>query len=174
MIEPVERHYEERLLDEAITELGVEPEVAHYLRRRYLEYLRWLEDASARNLVLYYGLRIPALVLAATVPALVALDLRVTSIVLGILVAAATGVEHLLSSGRRWRHYRGTAELMKSEAWLFLARGGTYSAYRTHAEALPTFVTRAEALVRDEVREYVSTVVAERQAGAVAPAQPPA
>jgi hypothetical protein len=36
-------------------------------------------------------------------------------VVLGVIVAAATAVEHFLTSGQRWRHYRGSVELMKSE-----------------------------------------------------------
>jgi hypothetical protein len=69
-----------------------------YFKRRYLAYLRWLEDGSATNLVRYYALRIPTIVLAALVPALVALDLgtvgRTITVALGVVVAATTTVEH--------------------------------------------------------------------------------
>jgi hypothetical protein len=101
-------------------------EVRSYFTRRYLEYLTWLENGSATNLTLYYALRIPAIILAALVPALVALNLdttgRVITVLLGVVVAAATAVEHFLTSGQRWRHYRGSVELLKSEGWLFLNR----------------------------------------------------
>lgn len=160
-------HIDERLLAEAIDAAKLPDDVRSYLTRRYLEYLRWLEDGSASNLILYYALRIPALVISALVPALVALDLgstgRAITVVLGVLVAAATAVEHFLSSGQRWRHYRGSVELMKSEGWLFLARAGQYSAYPSFAAGFPEFVSRVEALMRDEVREYVTGVVAEQQ-----------
>jgi hypothetical protein len=163
----VKRHYEARLLDDAISKSGLDERAQRYLRSRYLEYLRWLEDGSAFNLILYYSLRIPAMVIAAIVPALVALNPgsvgRAITIVLGVVVAAATSVEHFLNSGHRWRHYRGTAELMKSEAWLYLDLAGSYARYRTLADAFPSFVERAEALMRTEVREYVDTIVAERQ-----------
>lgn len=163
----VKRHYEERLLDDAISKSGLEERAERYLRSRYLEYLRWLEDGAAANLVLYYSLRIPAMVIAAIVPALVALNPgsvgRAITVVLSVVVAAATAVEHFLNSGHRWRHYRGTAELMKSEAWLYLDLAGSYAQYGTLADAFPSFVERAEALMRSEVREYVDTIVAERQ-----------
>jgi hypothetical protein len=163
----VKRHYEEQLLDDAISKLELEEPIERYLRSRYLEYLRWLEDGSAVNLILYYCLRIPAMVIAAIVPALVALNPgsvgRAITVVLGVVVAAATAVEHFLNSGHRWRHYRGTAELMKSEAWLYLELAGSYAKYRTLADAFPRFVERAETLMRTEVREYVSTIVAEQQ-----------
>jgi hypothetical protein len=67
-------HREEKLLDEAIDEVSLDEQMRSYFKRRYLEYLRWLEDGSATNLVLYYALRIPAIVLAALVPMLVALS----------------------------------------------------------------------------------------------------
>jgi len=165
-------HREEKLLEEAINDVQLEAHMRSYFTRRYLEYLRWLEDGSASNLVLYYSLRIPAIVLAALVPALVALDLgtvgRTITVVLGVVVAATTTIEHFLSSGQRWRHYRGSVELMKSEGWLFLQLAGTYARYPTLEAAFPDFVARVEALMRDEVREYVSTIISEQQASAAA------
>jgi len=165
-------HREEKLLEEAINDVQLEAHMRSYFTRRYLEYLRWLEDGSASNLVLYYSLRIPAIVLAALVPALVALDLgavgRTITVVLGGVVAATTTIEHFLSSGQRWRHYRGSVELMKSEGWLFLQLAGTYARYPTLEPAFPDFVARVEALMRDEVREYVSTIISEQQASAAA------
>lgn len=173
-------HRDERLLEEALAAGGAGAEVASYFRRRYLEYLRWLEDGSASNLVTYYALRIPAIVLAALVPALVALDLgatgRAITVVLGVVVAAATGVESFLTSGRRWRHYRGSVELLKSEGWLYLQSAGPYAGAVSLEAALPVFVARVEALMRSEVQEYVTTIVADRQteapAGAAAQAPP--
>jgi uncharacterized protein (DUF2236 family) len=42
------------------------------------------------------------------------------------------------------------------------------------ADAFPSFVERAEALMRSEVREYVDTIVAERQATGPAKSDKPA
>jgi hypothetical protein len=74
-------HRDERLFEQAIDEIRPNKQIQTYLKRRYLEYLRWLEDGSATNLISYYGLRIPAIVLAALVPALVALDLGTVGLV---------------------------------------------------------------------------------------------
>lgn len=160
-------HREEKLLEEAIDEVSLDEQKRSYLKRRYLEYLRWLEDGSATNLVSYYTLRIPAIVLAALVPALVALDLgtvgRTITVALGVVVAATTTVEHFLSSGQRWRHYRGSVELMKSEGWLYLHLAGRYAGYPTLEAAFPDFVARVETLMRNEVHEYVSTIIAEQR-----------
>ena len=162
-----ERLREVHLLQSAVAALDLERQIADYLTSRYLDYLQWLENGANANLRIYYSLRIPALILAATVPALIALDFgavgRTITVVLGIVVAATTGVEHFLNSGQRWRHYRGTAELMKSEAWLYLELAGDYANYTRHDAAFATFVARAEALMREEVREYVSTIVSEQR-----------
>jgi hypothetical protein len=160
-------HREEKLLEEAIDGVSLDEQKRSYFKRRYLEYLRWLEDGSARNLISYYALRIPAIVLAALVPALVALDLgtvgRTITVALGVVVAATTAVEHFLGSGERWRHYRGSVELMKSEGWLYLQLAGSYASYPTLEAAFPDFVERVETLMRSEVREYVTKIIAEQR-----------
>ncbi|MGZ8783072.1 MAG: hypothetical protein ACXWZB_06195 [Gaiellaceae bacterium] len=51
-------HREVKLLEEAIDEAGLDEQMRSYLKRRYLEYLRWLEDGSTANRVGYYALRI--------------------------------------------------------------------------------------------------------------------
>jgi Protein of unknown function (DUF4231) len=94
---------------------------------------------------------------------------RTITVVLGVVVAATTTIEHFLSSGQRWRHYRGSVELMKSEGWLYLQLAGPYANHPTLEAAFPDFVTRVEALMRDEVREYVSTIIAEQQPSPNAP-----
>jgi len=161
-------HRDELLLEAALDEARPPEHVRSYFTRRYLEYLRWLEGGSANNLTLYYALRIPAIVAAALVPALVALDFgatgRTLTALLGVFVAAATAVEHFLSSGQRWRHYRGSVELMKSEGWLFLQLAGRpYSTFDSLEAAFPAFVERVETLMRSEVREYVTSTIAEQQ-----------
>ena len=155
------------MLAEAFSKATRDERIKSYFTKRFLEYLRWLEDGSANSLIAYYALRIPAIVLAALVPALVALDFgtvgRTITVVLGVIVAAATAVEHFLTSGQRWRHYRGSVELMKSEGWLYLELAGPYANLGSLEAAFPTFVRRVETLMRDEVKEYVTTIVVERE-----------
>jgi hypothetical protein len=83
-----------------------------------------------------------------------------------VIVAATTTVEHFLASGKRWRHYRASVEMMKSEGWLYLQMAGPYARHPTHAAALPDFVDRVEVLMRGEVREYVETIIAEQPSAA--------
>ena len=155
---------DEEWLDRQINHLGVDEQGREYLRGRCIAYLRFLEKEAHINLRRYYGLRIPALVLAAIVPALVAANLgpgwRLVTVIFGITVAAATAVEHFVSAGEKWRHYRQAAEMMKSEAWLFVELADRYAPYKTHQEALPAFASAIETMVRGDVRDYVTRIVA--------------
>lgn len=169
-------HQDEEKLKQAVEQATSDKRIRSYFEGRFLEYLRWLENGSANSLILYYSLRIPAIVLAALVPALVALNLgtvgRTITVVLGVIVAAATAVEHFLTSGQRWRHYRGSVELMKSEGWLYLELAGPYSNLASLEAAFPIFVGRVETLMRDEVNEYVTIISTTREGTGDQPAQP--
>ena len=164
---PRDRHHVEiRQLASAVERLALPEQVTDYVHLRYLAYLGWLEDGATSNRLIYYGLRIPTIVIAAAVPALVTLNFgatgRAVTAGLGVVVAAGAAVEHFLGSGNRWRHYRGAAELLKGEGWLYLELAGPYSTFATHELAFEAFVRRAEEMMREEVREYVSVVVSER------------
>ena len=52
---------------------------------------------------------------------------------------------------------------MKSEGWLYLELAGPYANLGSLEAAFPTFVRRVETLMRDEVKEYVTTIVVERE-----------
>lgn len=161
---PEGAYADEEWLDRQVDHLGLDDQGQEYLRGRCIAYLRFLEKEARTNLRRYYGLRIPAIILAAIVPALVAANLgpgwRVVTVIFGITVAAATAVEHFVSAGEKWRHYRQAAEIMKSEAWLFIELADRYSPYKTHREALPPFTSAIETMVRGDVHDYVTRIVA--------------
>ena len=162
------RNQEQEQLETAFAELDLGETQRANLGRRYLGYIDWLESAATRSRRAYYGLRLVAVITAAIVPALVASDLagawKVVAVVLGVVVAATTAAEAFLHLGDRWRHYRLVVELLKAQAWLFVQQAGPYAG-TTPNQALSSFVERMEELIHGDVREYVSTVVAERGAG---------
>ena len=82
-----------------------------------------------------------------------------------MVVAATTATEAFLHAGDRWRHYRRVVEQLKAQAWLFAQHAGPYAGM-TPAAALGPFVETMEALIHDEVQDFVSTVVADRAAAA--------
>jgi hypothetical protein len=155
---------DEDWLDRQVDRLELDEDGREYFRGRCIAYLRFLEKEARMNMRRYYGLRIPAIVLAAIVPALVAANLgpgwRLVTVIFGVTVAAATAVEHFVGAGEKWRHYRQAAELMKSEAWLFVELADRYAVCATHQKALPKFTGAIETMVRGDVREYVTRIVA--------------
>ena len=63
--------------------------------------------------------------------------MRIATWVVGLVVAISAAIE-FFHYGDRWRTYRRTAELLKTEGWLFLQLSGRYSANgSTHAAAYP-------------------------------------
>ena len=141
----------------------------HFLRSRWLDQVLWMEgraDCARRR---YYGLRLLAAVGGVVVPTLVSLSLggttgdalRAVTIVLSLLVAMSVAVEEVVGYGDRYRHYRRTVELLKSEGWQFFQLSGPYSRHDAHRDAYPSFATRVEGIIQPSVEVYVTDVVAE-------------
>lgn len=160
--ESAKRQDDERALKAAIDKLELPADAAEYLHGRYLAYTRFCEDQATKWRVGYYWLRIPAITLAAFVPALVAANLgvagRLVATGLGVVIAALSAVEHFLNAGGRWRHYRGTVERLKSEGWAYLALASPYTNATDHPSALPSFVDQVERMIRADLGDYVALV----------------
>ena len=171
MVTRPRRYEEEERLETIFGCLELDPKQLAYLTERFLPYLRYLEDGARNNRLIHYSLRIPAIVLATIVPALIAADLgangRALAVALGVIVAATSAVEQFLNTGERWRHYRATVERLKSQAWLFIERADP--AYQTdggHRAAFPLFAAGAEQAFSEESVRYVTQVISERPAAA--------
>jgi Protein of unknown function (DUF4231) len=142
----------------------------HFMRSRWLEQIVWLERKAKDSQRWYYGLRLVAIVGGLVVPALVSLNVRQgdvastiawTTFAVSLVVAVAVAVEGFFHHGDRWRHYRRTAEMLKSQGWQFYELAGSYAPFRTHASAFRTFAGTVEALIAQDVDTYVSRVVRE-------------
>jgi hypothetical protein len=153
----------------------------HYMSSRWLEQIVWLEGKAKKSQRWYYGLRLVAIVGGIVVPALVSLNINEgdirsavvwTTFAVSLLVAIAVAVEGFFHYGDRWRHYRRTAETMKSLGWQFYELAGPYAAFATHGDAFPTFAATVEGLFREDVEAYVNRVTREGPAGSDAEAQP--
>ena len=86
-----------------------------------------------------------------------------TTFAVSLVVAIAVAVEGFFHYGDRWRHYRRTAETMKSQGWQFYELAGPYAAFATHAAGFPTFAATVEALFQEDVDTYVNRVMREGQ-----------
>jgi hypothetical protein len=161
--EPYPRFHEVEELVRAMTSLELDPHQQRFVEA-FADRLRRFELHAAASRRWYRDMQVPTVVAASAVPPLIALNLglagRVVAAVLGVFVAAATGVENLLGYGRRWRHLRGTTEYLKTEAWKYIALGGEYrnADPATHGGAFPRFADRVDDGLRREIQEYVDIV----------------
>lgn len=85
------------------------------------------------------------------------------SFVLSQAVAITAAIEQFYKSGERWRNYRRSAELLKSQGWQFFQLSGTYSAYadetgQGHRKAFPDFAGRIEEIIYSDVEGYISQI----------------
>jgi hypothetical protein len=154
-----------------VDDLDLEPQRKRFLRSRWLDQLTWTEGKAARARNRYYALRLTTLVGALLVPALATLDpaddtwknaARAATWIVGLVVATSAAVEGFFHYGDRWRTYRRTAELLKTEGWLYLQLSGRYSANGAgHADVYPVFALRVEELIQADVDTYLTKVVAE-------------
>jgi hypothetical protein len=117
----------------------------------------------------YYCWRLLTILGGVTVPALVTLNLNGpvraplswATFAVSLLVAISAAVEGFFRYGERWRHYRRTAELLKTEGWQFLQLTGHYRRHAAHALAYPLFASRVEDILQQDVDAYITTVAAE-------------
>lgn len=160
-----------REFGQLVDDLDLEPSRKRFLRSRWLDQVVWTESKAVRARNRYYALRLTTLVGALILPALATLDpqddslhnaVRIATWVVGLVVAISAAVEAFFRFGDRWRSYRRTAELLKTEGWLFLQLSGRYGANgSTHAEAYPTFALRVEELIQSDVDRYLTKVAVE-------------
>ena len=174
--EPAYREWLKQDLGGLIDALDLPDLQKHFLRSRWLDQVIWLEATADRNRVGYYAFRLTAIIGGVIVPALVSLNVsnevgvavvRWTAFALSLLVAISVAVEEFFHFGERWRHYRRTSELLKSEGWQFFQKSGRYQASARHEDAYPAFAAQVELLTQQEVERYITEVVREQRDSAI-------
>jgi hypothetical protein len=171
-VAPSARSYEDWLkadLDRLIGELQLSELRRQFLRSRWLEQLLWMEGRSTHNRNRYYVWRLSTIIGGVIVPALVTLNLTGSArtpvtwatFAISLLVAVSAAVEGFFRYGERWRHYRRTAELLKTEGWQFFQLTGNYRRHAAHTIAYPVFASRVEDILQQDVDAYITTVAAE-------------
>lgn len=159
-------------LGELIQQLDLTPLQQQCLSARWVDTVLWMETraTSARNR--YYLLRLMIIGGGVLIPALISLDFtdQVASAVLkwmtfglSLMVAISAAVEGFFRYGERWRHYRRTVELLKTEGWKFLQRGGGYADFASHADCFPVFAGRVEDIISSDVETFVTELARERK-----------
>ena len=155
--------------DQLIAQLRLSELRRQFLRSRWLDQLVWVESRATHNRDRYFFWRLITIIGGVLVPALVTLQLNGpaitaitwTTFAVSLLVAISAAVEGFFRYGERWRHYRRTAELLKTEGWQFLQLTGHYRRHLAHGSAYPLFASRIEDILQQDVDAYVTTVAAE-------------
>ena len=153
-----------------VDELDLSEQQKRFMRARWLNETVWLDGKATQSQQRYYLLRLVAIVGGLTVPALVSLNVQSDAaaaitwmtFALSLIVATAVAVEGFFRYGERWRHYRRTCELMKSQGWQFFELAGAYARYRSHKAAFRAFATAVEGLIAEDVDVYIRQVMREK------------
>ncbi len=152
--------------------LGLNDRQKHYLKSRWLEQILWMEGRANRARDRYYQLRLTTIIGGVIVPILIGLNINTKpldsylkgfTIVLSATVAISSAVEEFFHYGERWKHYRRTAETLKSQGWELFELSGSYASYKTHEEAFRNFAGNVETIIQSDVEVYVTKVTQESE-----------
>ncbi len=166
----------DRLL-RVIEMLNMSEDKKEWMRDRWLDQVHWF-DGRARDANRRYSvLRVIAISGGVLVPALISVNpgtstawiwdwVKPAAFVISLMVAACVGLDGFFHYGERWRHFRRTAELLKTEGWLFIEGGGRYKQHQHrpdfHDRFFSLFATKVEELVRRDVEVYLTRIVQEK------------
>ena len=122
---------------------------------RLEDQIAWYDRRSNYCQRLYKALKLGEIVAAALVPLLAGLSAKpwLTGAA-GVLVVTLEGVQQLNQYHDRWISYRSTAEALKHEKYLFLARAAHYASAPSPSVLL---AERVESLVSQEHAKWATS-----------------
>ena len=80
----------------------------------------------------------------------------------GVDGGRSVAVEEFFHYGERWRHYRATVEVLKSEGWQLFQLSGRYERHASHEAAYREFADRVEQILSADVSKFITEVVREK------------
>ncbi len=125
---------------------------------RLNDQLDWYDRKSGENQKRYKQIKVTQLVLAGSIPVFALVDGlwgRWITAILGTSVAILEGLQQLGQYNNLWVSYRATAEQLKHEKYLFLAKSGPYRELGQEG-ALSLLAERVEEQVSTEHAKWVS------------------
>ena len=152
--------------------LELDDKQKHYLRSRWLEQILWMEGRANRARDRYYQLRLTTIIGGIIVPILIGLNInnkpldsyrKGLTITLSGIVAISSAVEEFFHYGERWKHYRRTAETLKSQGWELFQLSGSYVNYKNHEQAFRYFAGNVEDIIQKDVEVYMTKVIQENK-----------
>ncbi|MDJ0770577.1 MAG: DUF4231 domain-containing protein [Ilumatobacter sp.] len=162
----------------SIDALGLTPDMTTHLKDRWLDQLLWFERKAASNQTNHRWLRMVALIGGVALPLIVNLStddaetwIQAVAVGVSLVVGVAVATESFLRPGEKWLQYRQTAELLRSEWWMFVSRSGDYAGFDTLGSAHPRFVERVEWIINEDVAGFMA-IMAPSVAGTTTATQP--
>jgi len=150
------------------------------LRHRWLNQVGWMSRQATKARRRYLWIRVPVVIGGVAIPGLVTIllsaqpgdtigwlgpitvnSIRFLTFLTSLGVAMLAALEEVLHYGDRWKHYRRTAELLKTLGWQYLMLNGTFRRYRTHGDAFRAFTERVEDVINEDVEGYLGSVAVE-------------
>jgi hypothetical protein len=159
-------------MNSLLDNLELSPFRKDLLRQRWLDQVVWASRQARRMRVRYYALRLPIVVGGVAVPGLISIslttaetgaigDIRLVTFAISLLVAIFAALEGVFQFGERWRHYRRTAERLKSAGWQYLMLNGAYRRHQSHESAFVAFTERVEEILGEDVEGYLGQMATE-------------
>jgi hypothetical protein len=142
-------------------------DVERYLSGRLEEQIDYYEKAASRAKQMHVRLQSGIIVLSVMVPVAVSHPQdwsgwpRVLVVAASLLLPAMTGLTSFRKYGETWISFRTTAELLKTEKYLFLTGSGRY---RDNPNAFHDLVEAVEALLIAEHTKFRASFTEMRQA----------
>jgi hypothetical protein len=180
MAAPTSRPSSSGDLGAIIDGLDITPFQKQLLRQRWLDQVAYMGRKARQARRRYSMLRAPVIFGGVLIPGLISVLLaagdepsipwlfnvptawvRLVAFAVSLGVAALAAAEESYRYAEQWRHYRRTAELLKTLGWQFVMLNGAFRRYRTHADAFVTFTERVEDTLNEDVEGYLSAVTAE-------------
>jgi hypothetical protein len=119
-----------------------------YIAARLDDQIGWYGSRSRLNRWWYHSLKVISIVAAGSIPILAVAGVQpIVSAVLGAGLLAIEGAQQLFQYQQNWVSFRATAEDLKREKALFLAKAGPY---RSSKDPVALLAERAESLISAE------------------------
>jgi len=129
-----------------------------YKKNRLEEQITWYSKKAQHNKTRFRLCQVIILVAGSVIPIInvagfADLPTRITSSVIGAMIAIATGVTQLEKYQENWIIYRTTSELLKKEKYFFENGAGDYSKVKEE-DKMKLLVERVEGIVSSETSKY--------------------
>lgn len=126
-----------------------------YLKTRVEDQIVWYDKKSVTNKTLYYTLKVLEILFAASIPIITLFEnTKIIIAILGALISVIASILALYKPNDKWKQYRNTAEALKNEKHIYLAKTGTY----TTDEPYKMLVERIEFIVSKENSNWTQII----------------